>query len=55
MPWMGPLPGSIRPGLRIDNGGLSTCTPGFAFSLISWLSISQSGHTIYQIKAEHLS
>ena len=34
--------------LRIDNGG-------FAFSLISWLCISQSGHNIYQIKAEYLS
>ena len=33
----------------------STCAPGFAFSLISWLSVSQSGHTIYQIKAKYLS
>ena len=33
----------------------STCAPGFAFSLISWLSINQFGHTIYQIKAESLS
>ena len=33
----------------------STCALGFAFSLISWLCISQSGHNIYQIKAECLS
>ena len=26
----------------------------FAFSLIYWLFISHSGHTIYQIKAEYL-
>ena len=29
-------------------------TPGFAFSLISWLFLSQSGHTMYRIKAEYL-
>ena len=33
----------------------SACAPGFAFSLISWLFISQYGHTIYQIKAEYLN
>ena len=33
----------------------SACAPGCAFSLISWLLISQSGHTIYQIKAEYLN
>ena len=31
------------------------CAPGCAFSLIFWLLISQSGHTIYQIKAEYLN
>ena len=34
---------------------LSACSPGCAFSLISWLFISQSGHTIYQIKAGYLN
>ena len=33
----------------------SACAPGCACSLISWLFISQSGHTIYQIKAEYLN
>ena len=43
--------------LRIDNGGLQKHAPGFAFSLLSWVFINQSGHTctIYQIKAEYLS
>ena len=42
----------------IDNGGLEfrgTCAPGFAFHLLSGVSINQSGLTIYQIKAEYLS
>ena len=34
---------------------LSTCAPGFAFSLTSELFITQSEPTIYQIKAEYLS
>ena len=33
----------------------STCAPSYAFSLISWVFIIQSGHIIYQTKAEYLS
>ena len=31
------------------------CAPSGAFSLISWLLITQSEHNIYQIEAEYLS
>ena len=34
---------------------LSTCASCFAFAVISWLCINQSGHNIYQIEAEYLS
>ena len=39
----------------IDNDGLEFSAPGFAFYLLSGVSTNQSGHTIYQIKAEYLS
>ena len=33
----------------------STCAPSCAFSMISLVSINQSGHNIYQKKAEYVS
>ena len=41
--------------LRIDNGDLGAMYTSVAFSLISWLIMTQSEQNKYQIEAEYLS